>query len=76
VARALKLAYIPVFASFDLLQTFKTKFNAQTVALQGSGWGWLAYDKASDTVKIATTPNQDPLFLSGLVPILGIDVWE
>lgn len=58
------------------MQSLKTKFNAQTVALQGSGWGWLGYDKDSDTVKIHATPNQDPLFLTGMVPLLGIDVWE
>ena len=39
--------------------------------------GWLGYDKASNKLVIATTANQDPLFATtGLVPILGIDVWE
>jgi Fe-Mn family superoxide dismutase len=27
-------------------------------------------------LEISTTPNQDPLVLNGLVPLLGIDVWE
>ena len=45
-------------------------------AVQGSGWGWLGYDKAKGEVAIATCANQDPLSLTGLVPLLGIDVWE
>lgn len=55
---------------------FKAAFNAQTVAIQGSGWGWLGLDKASGALKIATCANQDPLSTVGLVPLLGVDVWE
>lgn len=61
------------FGSFD---AFKTKFSATTAAVQGSGWGWLGYDKANDRVVIQTCANQDPLSTTGLVPLLGIDVWE
>merc|ERR1719453_1770938 len=61
------------FGSFD---AFKTKFNATTAAVQGSGWGWLAYDQASGRVAITTCANQDPCSTTGLVPLLGVDVWE
>jgi len=61
---------------FGSLQNFISTFNAQTAAIQGSGWGWLAYNKDTKKVQIATQPNQDPLSLTGLVPLLGIDVWE
>ena len=44
--------------------------------IQGSGWGWLGYNPATGGVEIATTANQDPLSTVGLVPLLGIDVWE
>merc|ERR1711936_1146059 len=48
-----------------------------TVAVQGSGWGWLGYNKATGRLEIATCANQDPLkATTGLVPLLGIDVWE
>ena len=57
-------------------QSFKAKFNAQTAAVQGSGWGWLVYHPEKDTVAIHTTQNQDPVSMSGLVPLLGVDVWE
>ncbi len=50
--------------------------NTQTAAVQGSGWGWLGYNPATGRVQIATLANQDPLSTVGLVPLLGIDVWE
>jgi len=55
---------------------FIEKFNAQTAAIQGSGWGWLGYNKEEDRLSIITTSNQDPLIISGNTPLLGIDVWE
>ena len=45
--------------------------------VQGSGWGWLGYDKAKKQLVVTTTANQDPLeATTGLIPIIGIDVWE
>jgi len=62
------------FGSLDALQT---TMSAATVGVQGSGWGWLGYDKAGKRLVVTTTPNQDPLQpTTGLVPLLGIDVWE
>jgi len=62
---------------FGSFQAMKDKLSASTVAVQGSGWGWLGYDKASGSLKIATCANQDPLeATTGLVPLFGIDVWE
>nr|CAH7718044.1 unnamed protein product [Callosobruchus chinensis] len=63
--------------SFGSMENMKKQLSAQTIAIQGSGWGWLGYDKSTGTIKIATCANQDPLqATTGLVPILGIDVWE
>jgi Fe-Mn family superoxide dismutase len=61
------------FGSFD---TFKEKLSGAAVGVQGSGWGWLGYSKAQKRLEIATCSNQDPLSAQGLVPLLGIDVWE
>ena len=61
------------FGSFD---KFVETFNSQTAAVQGSGWGWLGCCPVSGKVKIATCSNQDPLSTQGLIPLLGIDVWE
>ncbi len=61
---------------FGSVEHFKEKFNAETIAIQGSGWGWLGYNKNLKQLEIATCANQDPLSTKGLVPILGVDVWE
>ncbi len=58
------------------LDSFIEAFNAKAGPVQGSGWGWLGYDKASGTLRIEACSNQDPLSTKGLVPLLGIDVWE
>ena len=59
---------------FGSLDKFKSSFATQAAAVQGSGWGWLGYNKSTQRLEIATTPNQDPL--THLVPLLGVDVWE
>ncbi len=61
---------------FGSLQNFIDKFSAKTIAIQGSGWGWLGYDKANKHLIITTCANQDPLSTQGYIPLLGIDVWE
>lgn len=63
-------------AQFGSLETLINDFTAQTVPIQGSGWGWLGYHKDSDQLALATCANQDPLVMQGLIPLLGIDVWE
>ena len=62
---------------FGSLDTLIEKFNTATAGVQGSGWGWLGYNKDLNKLVIATTANQDPLqATTGLVPLLGVDVWE
>jgi Fe-Mn family superoxide dismutase len=62
---------------FGSLDALVKKFNGSTAAVQGSGWGWLGYSKDLDKLVVATTSNQDPLeATTGLVPLLGVDVWE
>lgn len=61
------------FGSFDEL---KKKFTAMTGAIQGSGWGWLGYSKEKMALELSTCANQDPLSTKGLIPLLGIDIWE
>ncbi|KAI9202961.1 Manganese/iron superoxide dismutase [Polychytrium aggregatum] len=59
---------------FGSLEAFQKNFALQAAAVQGSGWGWLGYNKGTKKLEIATTANQDPL--TALVPLLGVDVWE
>lgn len=61
---------------FGSLDAFIQKMTDKTVAIQGSGWGWLGYDTAMNRLVIATCANQDPLSMQEFVPLLGIDVWE
>ncbi|XP_075634043.1 superoxide dismutase [Mn], mitochondrial-like [Castanea sativa] len=63
---------------FGSLEVLIQRFNAEGVALQGSGWVWLALDKELKKLSVQTTANQDPLVTKGsaLVPLFGIDVWE
>ena len=60
------------FGSFDAL---KEKFITTMLGIQGSGWAWLAKDKASGQLQVVTRANQDPV-TGNLVPLLGIDCWE
>lgn len=46
------------FGSFEKM---KEKMSAATVAVQGSGWGWLGYSKDTGRLSIAACANQDPL---------------
>ncbi len=61
---------------FGSVESFIEKMSAQTTAIQGSGWGWLGYNKESKKMSITVCANQDPLSTQGLIPLLGIDVWE
>ena len=72
-AGALKAAIDARFGSFAAL---KAAMNAGGASVQGSGWVWLGYSKANARLEVATCANQDPLSTNGLVPLLGIDVWE
>ncbi|XP_067338587.1 superoxide dismutase [Mn], mitochondrial isoform X2 [Channa argus] len=62
---------------FGSFQKMKEKMSVVTVAVQGSGWGWLGFDKESGRLRVTACANQDPLQgTTGLIPLLGIDVWE
>ncbi|XP_046406084.1 superoxide dismutase [Mn], mitochondrial isoform X2 [Ischnura elegans] len=62
---------------FGSFENFKTQLQATAVGVQGSGWGWLGFNKQSKRLQLAACANQDPLeATTGLVPLFGIDVWE
>jgi len=60
--------------AFGNFESFKEKFKTAGVTQFGSGWAWLALD--GDTLKVTKTANADNPLTSGMIPILGIDVWE
>ncbi|HRD55551.1 MAG TPA: superoxide dismutase [Parachlamydiaceae bacterium] len=61
---------------FNSKEKFIEQFSQKATAIQGSGWAWLGFNKAKGTLEIQTCDNQDPLSTKGLIPLLGIDVWE
>jgi Fe-Mn family superoxide dismutase len=67
LVKALELA----FGSFD---AFKSEFEKAAIGRFGSGWAWLV--KKGDSLAVISTANQDNPLSDGLIPILGIDVWE
>ncbi|BFT69022.1 MULTISPECIES: superoxide dismutase [Paenibacillus] len=54
---------------------FKADFAAAATTRFGSGWAFLAVDKAGK-LKVYSLPNQDSPIMEGETPILGLDVWE
>ena len=62
--------------SFGSFSEFKEKFSSATALIQGSGWGWLAYNPFAKKVEYKSMPNQTSPRTEGLIPLLGCDVWE
>jgi len=61
------------FGGFD---AFKEKFSKGSLSIQGSGWGWLIFSPKSKMVDFVTMPNQTSPRTAGLIPLLGLDMWE
>jgi len=62
-------------ASFGSFEAFKETFSKKAVTLFGVGWTWLCMD-GEGKLHIITTQNQDNPVSQGLIPLLGLDVWE
>ncbi|MGA2130061.1 MAG: superoxide dismutase [Candidatus Pacearchaeota archaeon] len=60
------------FGSFD---KFKELFKDAATTVFGSGWAWLVLNSKKE-LEIVKTTNQDNPISQGLIPVLGIDVWE
>jgi len=65
-----------VHRDFGSFENLIAEFSKKSAGVQGSGWGWLGWNKTTKNLVIQEMANQDPLVLTGLVPLLGIDVWE
>ena len=63
---------------FGGVQKFINAFNKKIQEVQGSGYGWLSYNKNTKKLEIETTKNQDTLIGNNknLFPLLVIDIWE
>jgi superoxide dismutase, Fe-Mn family len=52
----------------------KAKVKENALGQFGSGWSWVVWDGSK--LQAVKRPNQDSPLMEGLVPILGVDVWE
>ena len=59
-------------AAWGSIDKFIAEFNAETAAIQGSGWGWLAWDNTGKSLRILELANQEMLAPAGLTPLLSI----
>ncbi|KMK97026.1 superoxide dismutase [Aeromonas dhakensis] len=57
------------------LEAFKQAFTQAALSRFGSGWAWLVVDGCGK-LQVVSSANQDSPLQDGLVPILGLDVWE
>ena len=58
------------------------EFKQRAIEVEGSGWGWLVYNRKEKNLEIITTSNHDtPLDVyttnhTQVVPIMAVDIWE
>ncbi|MEW5874793.1 MAG: superoxide dismutase [Candidatus Zixiibacteriota bacterium] len=61
------------FGSFD---AFKAQFSAASNAVEGGGWGILAYEKLGGNLLVLQAEKHQDLSIWGVSPLLVLDVWE
>ena len=59
---------------FGSYEEFKDVFSKAATTRFGSGWAWLVLKDGK--LHVVSTANQDNPVSEGLVPVLGLDVWE
>lgn len=64
-----------IVATFGSVASLKEAIATAGKTRFGSGWAWLVVDQ-NKTLKVVSTANQDNPITDGLVPVLGVDVWE
>ncbi len=62
-------------ATFGSFTSFKEQIEKAGLGRFGSGWAWLS-KKQDGSLVIHSTPNQDTPLAEGMIPVIGVDVWE
>ena len=62
--------------SFGSFTKFAKHFKAAAGSVEGSGWGLLVLDPTSRRLLVMQAEKHQNLTAWGVVPLLGIDVWE
>lgn len=60
--------------AFGSVAAFREQFTDTATTVFGSGWVWLV--RRGDALEIVSRPNQDSPYMDGMIPLLGLDVWE
>ena len=63
-------------AAFGDFAKFKDTVKNNGLTQFGSGWSWVVYNPTTSKLEAVKKPNQDSPLMDGLVPVLGVDVWE
>ena len=63
-------------ATFGDFAKFKEAVKNNGLTQFGSGWSWLVFNPTNHKLEAIKRPNQDSPLMDGLVPVLGVDVWE
>jgi Fe-Mn family superoxide dismutase len=61
-------------SKYGTYEKFREQFSNTAALLFGSGWTWLTLSQGE--LSIVATPNQDSPISQGMIPLLGLDVWE
>lgn len=64
-----------LLTTYGSIDSFRKAFDAAAAQRFGSGWAWLSLN-AFGGLTVHSTVNQDSPLMEGLIPVLGLDVWE
>jgi len=65
-----------ITAAFGDFAKFKETVKNNGITQFGSGWSWIVYNPTLGKLEAVKKPNQDSPLSDGVVPVLGVDVWE
>lgn len=68
--------YKAIEKDFGSFEKFQQTLNSAAIAVQGSGWGWLGYNKQTERLTVEICKNHDLISVHGNFPIFCVDVWE
>lgn len=63
-------------ANFGSYAQFAAHFKTAAASVEGSGWAWLVHEPVANRLLILQTEKHQNLTISGVRPLLGVDVWE
>ena len=63
-------------SSFGSVDAFRAQFSAAAAAVEGGGWGVLAWEPLSKNLIVLQAEKHQNLTMWGVTPLLVLDVWE